>query len=257
MSRIPVALQLYSVREDCAKDLAGTLKKVADMGYVGVEFAGWHNHTPADLRQMLADNGLRLAGTQIMSFAKFEAEDWEVHADFHQTLGNQNLIICYITEERCKTIDDWRRMADYFNELAEKAARRNMRVGYHNHYHEFKLLDGKRPWEVFFDATSQDVIMQIDTGNALRGGGAPTDYLRRYPGRAVTVHLKEHSATNPKALIGEGDVPWPEVFELCETIGGTQWYIVEESFEASCRPPFPPIESVRRSLEALRRMGKV
>jgi sugar phosphate isomerase/epimerase len=215
-----------------------------------VEFAGWYNNTATDLKQMLADNGLRLASAHI-PLAHLE-DNWEASADFNQTLGNQHLIVGGIPPERRKTIDDWRRWADFFSGLAEKAARRNLRVGYHNHEYEFELLEGRRPWDVFFDAVSRDVIMQFDIGNALRGGGLATEYLRRYPGRAVTVHVREYSATNPKPLIGEGDVPWPEVFELCETIGGTQWYIVEESYR-----PYPPLESVRRSLEALRRMGKV
>ncbi len=250
MTRIPIALQLYSVREDCARDLAGTLKEIAGMGYTGVEFAGWHNHDAADLKQMLADNGLRPAGAHI-PLAQFEPAKWEANADFNQALGNQYLVVPGIPAERRQTLDDWRRLADFFNGVAEKAAQRNLRIGYHNHWMEFELLEGRRPWDVFFDATRRDVIMQFDTGNALRGGGLAADYLRRYAGRAETVHLKEYSAANPKALIGEGDVPWPAVFELCETIGGTQWYIVEEEYR-----PYPPMESVRRSLEALRRMGK-
>ncbi len=251
MTRIPIALQLYSVREACASDLAGTLKEVAAMGYAGVEFAGWHNQSAAALKQMLTDNGLRVAGAHI-PLAQFEPDNWEANADFNQALGNQYLIVPGIPAERRQTLDDWRRLADFFNDLAEKAARRNLRIGYHNHWMEFELLEGRRPWDVFFDATRREVIMQFDTGNALRGGGLAPDYLRRYAGRAETVHLKEYSAAKPKALIGEGDVPWPEVFDLCESIGGTQWYIVEEEYR-----PYPPMESVRRSLEALRRMGKV
>ena len=251
MSRIPIALQLYSLREDCANDLAGTLKKVAAMGYVGVEFAGWHNHTASDLKQMLADNGLRLAGAHIR-LNNFEPDTWEANADFNQALGNQYLIVPRIQEELRQTLDDWRRLADLFSELAEKAAQRNLKLGFHNHKEEFELMEGQRPWDVFFDATSRDVIMQLDTGHALRGGGLAVDTLRRYPGRAVSVHLKEYSPTNLKALIGEGNVPWPEVFELCETIGGTQWYIVELDAR-----PYSPLESVQRSIETLRRMGKI
>ncbi len=251
MKKIPIALQLYSVREDCAQDLPGTLKAVAEMGYAGVEFAGWHNHSASELKKILADTGLKVAGAHI-PIAQFENDQWESNADFNQALGNPYLIVPGIPADRRKTLDDWRRLAEFFNQLAEKAAARDLRVGFHNHMVEFEELEGRIPWEVFFDAARTDVIMQIDTGNALRAGAQAADYLRRYPGRAEIVHLKEHSAVNEKALIGEGDVPWQTIFELSETIGGTKWYVVEEE-----RRPYPPLESVRRSLEALRQMGKV
>ena len=93
--------------------------------------------------------------------------------------------------------------------------------------------------------------MQLDFGNALHGGGDPIPYVERYPGRAVTVHLKEFSATNDKALIGEGDVDWERLFTLCETIGATEWYIVEHETYA-----YPPLECVVRCLQAVRKMGR-
>jgi sugar phosphate isomerase/epimerase len=126
-----------------------------------------------------------------------------------------------------------------------------MYVGYHNHSHEFQPIDGQIPWDVFFDNTVAEVVMQIDTGNMMHGGGDPVHYLRKYPGRALTVHLKEYSATNDKAVIGEGDCPWQDVFHLCETIGGTQWYIVEQESYA-----YPPLECVKVCLDNLRAMGK-
>ncbi|MHC4479997.1 MAG: sugar phosphate isomerase/epimerase family protein, partial [Planctomycetota bacterium] len=95
------------------------------------------------------------------------------------------------------------------------------------------------------------VVMQLDTGNALQGGADPVSVLRRYPARARTVHLKEHSASGEAVLVGEGDVAWDDVFDACESVGGTEWYIVEqESY------PHPPLQCVARCLEALRGMGK-
>ena len=104
---------------------------------------------------------------------------------------------------------------------------------------------------IFFGHTRPEVVMQVDTGNMMHGGAAPAPFLERYPGRALTVHLKEYSATDPNALIGEGDVPWGEIFRLCESVGGTQWYIVEQESYAH-----PPLECVARCLETLRGMGK-
>ena len=93
--------------------------------------------------------------------------------------------------------------------------------------------------------------MQIDLGNALHGGGDPVAFLKQYPGRARTVHLKAYAAANEKALIGEDDVDWAAVFEVCEADGVTEWYIVEYESDA-----YPPLESVDRCLQALRAMGK-
>jgi len=92
--------------------------------------------------------------------------------------------------------------------------------------------------------------MQLDTGNCLGGGGDPVATLKKFPGRSLTIHLKEHGGP-AGAPVGDGKVPWKEIFELCETTGGTQWYIVEqESFQTSS------MESVQKCLENLRKMGK-
>jgi sugar phosphate isomerase/epimerase len=93
--------------------------------------------------------------------------------------------------------------------------------------------------------------MQFDSGNAMHGGGDPIAYIKRYPGRATTVHLKEYSPSNPKALILEGDMKWDELFQACETIGGTEWYIVEYESDA-----FPPLVCVDKCLQNLRKKGK-
>jgi sugar phosphate isomerase/epimerase len=93
--------------------------------------------------------------------------------------------------------------------------------------------------------------MQLDIGNAMHGGADPLVYLKRYPARTTTIHLKEYSTKNPDALLGQGDVPWKEVFELCESQAGTDWYIIEqESY------PIPPLDSIAASLDALRGFGK-
>ncbi|MCL5099287.1 MAG: TIM barrel protein [Candidatus Omnitrophica bacterium] len=145
----------------------------------------------------------------------------------------------------------WQETADLFNQLAEQVKPHNMRVGYHNHTTEFKPLDGELPWDTFFSRTHKDVVMQFDTGNAMLGGGDAIVYLKRYPGRAATVHLKPYSKTKPNALIGDDELPWLEIFDLCETTGKTEWYIVEYESDA-----FPPLVSVEKCLEALRRWGK-
>ena len=250
MARIPIALQLYSVREDCAKDFPGTLKAVAEMGYEGVEFAGFYERSAEELKTMLDDLGLKVAGAHI-GIDTLLPEQFEQTVEFHGTLGNKFLIVPGLPEQYRDSADAWRRTAELFNEIAEKLKPYGMRTGYHNHMIEFQPIDGEIPWDIFFSSTVPEVVMQVDTGNALHGGADPVPYLEKYPGRAATVHLKEYSATNDKAIIGEGDVRWEDVFRICETTGGTEWYIVEQETYA-----YPPLECVRRCLENLKKMGK-
>jgi len=250
MRKIPVAVQLYSVREDCAKDLFGTLKAIAEMGYEGVEFAGYHGRSAEELRKMLDDLGLKVAGTHT-GIDTLRGDELKRTIEFNQTLGNKFLIIPWIGEEWRRTKEDWLRFADFLNELAEKVKPEGMFVGYHNHHFEFQQqFDGQNLWDILFSATKPEVVMQLDTGNAMHGGISADEVvniLKRYPGRAKTIHLKEFSSTNPKAILGEGEVKWREVLTLCDTIGGTEWFIIEQETYA-----YPPIECVRRCLENLR-----
>jgi len=250
MSSIPIGLQMYSVREDCARDLPGTLSAVAKMGYAGVEFAGYHGYSAQELRGMLDDLGLKCCGTHT-GLDTLLPGALEATIAFNRTLGNKFLIVPGLPEERRNSRAAWLETARLFDELAQKVKPHGMRVGYHNHTVEFQPMEGERPWDVFCGNTCQEVVTQVDTGNAIEGGADPIELLRRYPGRATTVHLKEHSAANQRALIGEGDVNWDEVFAVCESVGGTQWYIVEQESYA-----YSPLECAKRCLENLRKMGK-
>ena len=250
MGRIPIALQLYSVRENCAKDLPGTLKAVAKMGYEGVEFAGYHGRSAAELRQMLDDLGLKCAGTHL-GLETLLGDELAKTVAFNRAIGNKFLIVPGLAEQYRNSRAAWRKTADIFNGIAQKLAAEGMFTGYHNHHIEFTPMDGELPWDTFFGNTRKEVVMQFDTGNAMHGGGEATPFLKRYPGRALTIHLKEFSKTNDKAVIGEGDIPWKEIFQLCETSGATQWYIVEQESYSH-----PPLACVDVCLKNLKKMGK-
>ena len=250
MSQIPIGLQLYSVRDDCARDLPGVLAAVARMGYAGVEFAGYYGHTAQELRAMLDDNGLVCCGTHT-GLDTILGDALEQTVEFNKTLGNPYLIVPGLPGERTQTRAAWLETARLFDEASAQAEARGAHVGYHNHSEEFRLLDGEMPWDTFFGHTRPEVVMQVDTGNMRHGGADAAPFLERYPGRALTVHLKEYSESDPNALIGDGDVDWPEIFRLCEKTAGTRWYIVEQETYAA-----PPLECVDRCLQNLRRLGK-
>lgn len=250
-NRIPVGVQLYSVRHECEKDLPGTIQAVAKMGYEGVEFAGYYGRDAKTLKMLLDDAGLLCCGTHT-GIDTLLGDELQKTIEFNTTIGNKFLIVPGLPENYRRSRKDWQATADLFNELAEKVKPHGMQVGYHNHSIEFTPLDGELPWDTFFGRTKKEVIMQFDTGNAMGGGGDPVVFLTRYPGRATTVHLKAFSKAKPNAIIGDDELPWQTIFELCETIGRTQWYIVEYESDA-----YPPLVSIEKCLETLRRWGKV
>ncbi len=252
---IPIGVQLYSVRHDLEKDLRGTLQAVAEMGYAGVEFFGFPKHPAGELRALLKEFGLACCGWHT-PFELVQDDKLEETIAFHKELGNKYLIIPGIPDELRRSRADWLKLAEFFNGLSDKLAPHGMVTGYHNHSVEFVALDGEKPWDTFFQNTKQPIVMQFDLGNAMVGGADVLSVLQKYPGRATTIHLKPYSREagkdNPhdgyRPLIGDDDVPWQEVFELCEA-GGTEWYIIEYESDA-----FPPLEAVKRCLDGLKRV---
>jgi sugar phosphate isomerase/epimerase len=251
MGRIPIALQLYSVREACQEDLPGTLKAVAEMGYEGVDFAGYYGYDAKTIRTMLDDLGLKAAGCHT-ALSTLQGDALAETVAFNQVLGNTYLVVPSLPEDYRDSADAWKRTAAIFNEIGERLAPEGMYTGYHNHHVEFTPYEnGLTGWDILFGNTGERVVMQLDLGNALHGGGDPVAILKQFPGRALTLHLKEYAADKELVLIGDGDVAWDEVFEVVEGQGATEWYIVEQE-----NYPYPPLESCQWSLDALKAMGK-
>ena len=243
--KIPIGLQLYSIRQQCEKDLAAMLAVVSKTGYKGVEFAGYYGHGAKDLRKMLDDNGLIACGTHT-PYESVLAGKLQETVEFNQTIGNKFLIVPSMTARSKK---EWLERASLFNDLADKVKPHSMWVGYHAHAHDFTKFEGETAWDIFFGNTKPDVIMQLDTSNCRDGGADPVAVLKKYPGRERTIHIKA-SGGGPDAVIGEDKVEWKEVFEFCETKGNTQWYILEHESGSD------PVKAVQRSFEALKKLGK-
>ncbi|MCI0515893.1 TIM barrel protein [candidate division KSB1 bacterium] len=247
-SKIQIGLQLYSVRKECEKDFPGTIAAVGKMGYAGVEFAGYYNYPAQEIRKMLAENNLKCCGTHT-GLDTLLGENLARTIEFNQILGNKYLIVPGLGEAYRNSKTAWLNTAALFNTLAAQVKPLGMQVGYHNHSFEFTPLEEAIPWELFFGNVTQDVVMQIDTGNMMHGGGDPVAFLKKFPGRSKTIHLKEFSVTNPLAILGEGEVKWQEIFNLCETTGNTEWFIVEEEKEI-----YPPLDCVAKCLHNLKQL---
>lgn len=244
--KIPVGLQLYSVRQDCEKDLPKVIETVAKIGYKGVEFAGYYNRKANELRKMLDDNGLVCCGTHT-PLETVQPANLEATIEFNHTLGNKYLIVPWMDP---KTKEGWLDMAKLFNQQADKLKPHKMIIGYHAHAHDFNKLEGVSCWDLFFGNTKQEVVMQLDTSNCMDGKADPVEVLKKYTKRAVTIHLKEWGG-DANAVIGEGKVNFPAVFDLCEQNGITEWYIIEHEREGNA------LENVRRCFEGMKKLGKV
>ncbi len=248
MADIPVALQLYSVRDEMARDVPGTLKRVADMGYDGVEFAGLFDYDPADLAEMCEDLGLEVAGAHVRVDA-IEGDAIHGTIEEHQALGNDYIVVPGLPAEYSESVEAWKRTADIFSAAVGPVTEAEMNLGYHNHKAEFEPLEGQIPWDVFMGAVDERVFGQLDIGHVYRAGNDPVAYLRKYPGRYTTVHVKDFGEGDADVLVGEGIADWDALFELCETVAGTEWYIIEQEVY-----PVPPMEAVEACLANVRQM---
>jgi sugar phosphate isomerase/epimerase len=254
-SKVPIGLQLFVVRGECQKDLPATLKAVAKIGYVAAEPWGyggdkleWMGWSGKDIRKMYDDNGLACCGMHLSTGALL-GDNLARTIELNQQLGNRFLIIA-IDRARMSSLDTIQELADILNATAEKLKPLGMRTGYHAHPSDFVQFDGRTAWDILFSSTVDDVIMQLDIGNCANGDGDPIAILKKFPGRATSVHLKDYGGA-PGSVIGEGVADWDEIFRLCDTLHHPEWYVVEEG-----GPEGLGFDVPARSLQALRKMGK-
>ncbi len=252
--KIPVALQLYTIGGDMRKDAAGSLAKVAKLGFKAVEFAGYPSEDAKEVRKMLDDNGLKCCGSHT-GINTLEGDNLAKSVEFAKRIGNTRLIAPSLfrnfsndTEKDKKMVEE---MADRLSEISDKLKPEGLRTGFHCHPGEFKKIGDSTVWDIFFTRAKKDVIMQCDLGHMGSAGVDPVVYLNRYPGRASTVHVKPSAKKKNGGLVGDADdtLNWPAIFKACETVGGTEWYIVEYDGGS--------MEKAEKTIELLRQWGKV
>jgi sugar phosphate isomerase/epimerase len=245
--KIRVGLQMYSVREECKADFPGTLAAVAKIGYHGVEFAGYWGRSAKEIRAMLDNDGIIACGSHTPSEMVLTQDKLKETIEFNQVIGNKFIIV---PDMSGKTREIWIEKAKLFNDIAAQLTPLGLSIGYHSHFHDFHPVEGVLPWEVFGENTNPEVIMQLDTSNCCDGGADPVTELKKFPGRTRSIHIKPNGG-GPEAVIGEDKIDWAGVFEICETTGGTQWYVVEHESSKD------PLATVGRMFEKLKALGKV
>jgi len=249
--KVPVGLELYSVRDELQKDLMGTVTAVAKMGYQCVEFfSPYYEWTPAyakQVRKLLDDLGIRCLSTH--NGPKSFTADGLAHAiELNQAIGSRFIVLA--SAGKVDSLDGWKRVAETLNQGAEKMKPAGLRPGYHNHQLEFTPIDGQRPIEVLADNTGKDVMLQLDVGTCIEAGSDPVAWVDRNPGRIRSMHVKDWSqAEGYKVLVGEGVAPWKKLFQAAETTGGIQFYLVEQEGSR-----YPQLETAERCLANFRKL---
>jgi sugar phosphate isomerase/epimerase len=228
--RIPIALQLYSVRDVAGKDFDGALKQVAEMGFDGVEFAGYgkYGKDPDGLRKLLDDLKLKAAGTHIGA-GSFVGDALKKTIDFHKAIGCHFLIVPgdgrYTHPEKSKEY------AEFMTKTAEALKAEGLFTGHHNHTQEFAKAEGDKTYfDLFAERTSKDVILQQDMGHTMAANVDPTAIVRKYPGRIKTTHIKNRPAksSGKKPFVGEDNFDWKSYLSACYEVGGTEWFTLEQ-----------------------------
>ncbi len=258
MSEMPIGLQLYTVRSRCREDLADALSRVAEMGYDAAEPWGydgaslaWLGVPASRVRDLFDAAGLRCCGCHIRPEA-LEEPNRRRTMDFAETLGSP-LVVVAGNKGAMDSTEGIAGFARLLNEAAEALAARDLRTGYHAHASDFAAVDGTCAWDRLFEQTRSEVVMQLDTGNCLAGGGDPAAVLRKFPGRAASIHLKDDNS-RPGAVLEEGDVDWADVFAAIRETQQPEWLVIEQGEHVGADEDV--FEIPRRSLAAFREMDR-
>lgn len=248
---IPVGLELYSVREALKNDPQDTVRAVAQMGYQAVEFYApyfeWTEPQAKQMRQLMDDLGIKCYSTH-NNEDYFNAKSIERARDLNLILGARYMVQAW--SDAKPNLDGWKAVADNLNSAAEKLAPAGLKVGYHNHQAEWKVVDGRRPMEILAANTKPSVMLQLDVGTCLEAGSDPVNWIRANPGRIKSIHCKEWSRDpnkGYKVLFGEGVADWKGIFQAAESVGGIEYYLIEQEGSR-----FPELETARRCLQAFR-----
>ncbi|HSC67330.1 MAG TPA: sugar phosphate isomerase/epimerase [Cellvibrio sp.] len=249
-----LSVQLWSIKDDVAKDFEGTLKKLKAMGFQGVEFAGnfgAYEKNPQGLKAFLDKTGLKASGAHV-HFDKLSPENFEATVAFYKAIDCKYLIIPM--DKRAFTPEGAKEVAADLEAIQKKLAPHGMHTGYHNHKPEMLGAAGKTPWDVIGKGTSHEVVLQQDVGWTEVAGKNPVDFVKAYPGRTITTHYKAAApdeGNKENAIIGKDTTDWKALIAANKTVGGTLWLVVEQEVYPD---GLTPMQSVEASLKGLQKI---
>lgn len=249
-----ISVQLWSVKDDVKADFAGTLKQLAAMGFSGVEFAnefGEFADEPKRIKTILDSLGLEGSGAHL-SFEQLNENNFAETVKFYQILDVEILIVPW--DERAWHPEGIKEVVTLLNELAKKLAPFGMKIGFHNHQHEFTDYQGATYWDYLANNTANEVILQQDVGWTTFAGKDPIDYVKRYPQRTLTTHYK---ALYPKGtqgklpIIGQDTIDWLTLSKTNIAVGGTQWFVIEQEEYPNGLTPLQAVEQSKIGLDKI------
>jgi sugar phosphate isomerase/epimerase len=248
-----IGLELYTVRGALDKDFAGTIARVAKVGYKEVELAQFFAHlpkfnpSPKEARKILDDNGLAAPSSHV-PYSALSKENLPKVIEAAKVLGHSYIVNPSIDRDVLKQPDGWKRAAENFNRAGAECLKSGLHLGYHNHVEEFKPLpDGKLPYDVLLAETDPKLVkMEMDLGWAHEAGVDPIAYFKKYPGRFPLVHVKDFK-NGTMVDVGKGEIDWKAIFAKSD-LAGIKHYFVE--FD----DPADPSESIQSSYEYLEKL---
>ncbi len=247
-----VGVQLYSVRKEMLEDAAGTLKKLAQIGYKEIESArsqkgNYYGLSPKEVKQITKDLGLTLRSGHVGI-----DKDWQKSIDAAAEAGQQYLI-CSSMPSNGQTVANYQKVADQFNKAAEQCKKAGLQFGYHNHDYEFEKENGKVLYDVLLDETDPKlVIMELDLGWVVVTGNDPKSYFERYAGRFPLWHLKDMDMAKKQSTeFGKGQLDIPGMLGLAKKSGMKYFFVEQEEYTHTA------FESLQQDFDYLMKQGAV
>ncbi len=227
-----IGVQLYTVRDAMAGNVEETLDRVAAIGYGEVEFAGYFERTPEQIRDALRASGLAAPASHV-PVETLDA-DWDAQLEAAETMGHRYLVVAWLAPEQRSTIDDYRRFAELFNQAGERAQAAGIGFAYHNHDFEFLALDGEVPFDVLLAETDPGLVrFELDLFWITKGGRDPLAYFGGHGGRFPLVHVKDMGPEGGMVDVGAGAIDFASIFARRQEAG------IEHAFVEHDNPPDP------------------
>lgn len=246
-------LQLYTIRELCEKDFLGTLREVAEWGYDGVQFAGFYDLPAKQLKQSLNEFGLKPAGSHT-GLDQLTEDELKRQIEYNQEIGNDLLVLAYLTEENRRNLDDYKRVSETLNHAGQLLKREGMKLGYHNHEFEFVKHGEKSGYDIFLAETDPSLVaFELDCYWAAFSGYEPSEFMKKLGDRLVTLHMKDMAikeSEKQSTILGSGVLDLPSIVKTGKELD-VSWYIVEqEHFETDLQT------AVKENVKVLQKLLK-
>ena len=236
--KIPMGLELYSVRAALAKDLPGTLREVSKIGYEAVEFYApyykWTMPYAKDVRSLMDDLGLRCYSTHNHFDSFTPGEGIAKAIELNQILGSRHIIMSS-APKGTESVESWKKLCGQLSTAVAELEPHGLTAGFHNHQTEWKAVEGgQRIMDVIAANTPKSFVLQFDVGTAIEAGADPIAWIKANPGRIKSVHLKDWAPGKAEdnkgyhVLFTEGVSPWAEIVAAVESVGGVEYYLMEQ-----------------------------